>query len=196
MQRERQAQLLLARVRRQRNIALVRGRRHPESLRVHHAEEEEQHELEEMQPVTASSIEADVSEPLITKEDAILVRGPPDPEPLIKQKIVHGVAMPNRPATACTFGKLLKETHECRGLVSSTKDLGNIDSKVPITPGVGRPSMKGGTFHVRKIVYGLNRYYLKKQTLNHLEEIFIYSPSFTDMCSDSHFTSFGVKVFC
>ena len=186
------------------NIAQIRGRqqRHP-LVRVHHTPgEEEQHELEEMQPVITSS--SNVHEPLITKEEATHVfmpqgvRGPPvpDSEPLIKQKIVHGVAMPNRPATACTFGKLLKETHECRGLVSSTKDLGNIDSKVPITPGVGRPSMKGGTFHVRKIVYGLNRYYLKKQTLNHPEEIFMYSPSFTDICSDSHFTSFGVKVFC
>lgn len=168
MQREGQRQLLQARARRQHNIAQVRGRqqRHP-LVRVHHTPgEEEQHELEERQPVITSS--SNVNEPLITKEEATHVfmpqgmRGPPvpDSEPLIKQKIVHGVAMPNRPATACTFGKLLKETQECMGLVSSAKNLGNIDTKVPMTP--GQPSLNCGTFHVRKVVYGLNRYYWTK----------------------------------
>ena len=160
--RERQRQLLQDRARRQLNRAQVLGSQQRQPfVRVHCTPaEEEDHELEEMQPVR---ICAEVNEPLIAKEDATPVfmplgaRGPPvhDSEPLIKQKIVKGVASPNRPATACTFGKLLKETQECRGLVSSAKNLGNIDTNVPMTAGVG-PSRR--TFVVRKVVYGLNRY--------------------------------------
>ena len=136
---------------------MVRGRRCTQSVRLHYPEEEEQHELEERLPVTTSSVEADVSEPLIVREDAILVRGPPpisDSEPLIKKKIVHGVAMPNRPATACTFGKLMKETQDCNGQVEDTKNLGNVNTLVKMDPGRGGSHQ---TFKVRKVVYGLNR---------------------------------------
>ena len=118
------------------------------------SEEEEQYELREMAPVTIEMS----AEPMVSREEMSLLRAPPPipvSEPMIKQKIVHRVALPNRPSTSCTFGKMLNETHECIGLVSSTKNLGNIDTRIPITPG----TMKNGSFIVRKVVYGLCRYY-------------------------------------
>ena len=90
LQRERQRQLLQARSRRQNNIALVRGRqqRHPLVRLQYTPEQNDEHELEERQPVV-ESWSASASEPLIHKEEASHVfmpqgaRGPtnPDSEP-------------------------------------------------------------------------------------------------------------------
>ena len=62
--------------------------------------------------------------------------------------------MPHRPSTACSFGKIMKETHDCNGLVEDAKTLGNVETSVKMNPGRGGNYQ---TFRVRKVVYGLNR---------------------------------------
>ena len=130
------------------NIRLVGGSqpRRPIPVRL----QKDVHELQERQPIASTSSVAELQEPLIVKEEARPVfmplgsRGPPatHSEPSINE---------------CSLGKLLRQTHDCHGVLSLVKDLGTVDTKVPMALGTGWQIRNSGTFIVKKIVFGLNR---------------------------------------